>query len=83
MNIRALTSGKCGGLSGGWAFRISNRDTLGLATSWGSPPELALRDQVTTELFYRLQVTQNLSLTPNLQELAKDVNGNKDRNYER
>ena len=51
----------------GGTFRISDRGSLGLATSWGSPPELALRDQVTTELVYRLQVTQNLSLTPNLQ----------------
>jgi porin len=51
----------------GVALEVSQRDTLGIATSWGSPPDKALRDQVTSEAFYRIQVTRNISFTPNLQ----------------
>jgi porin len=51
----------------GGSYQPNGRDTLGIATSWGSPPEKELRNQVTSEIFYRLQVTQNLTLTPNLQ----------------
>jgi porin len=45
----------------------SRRGSLGLGTSFGSPPDKTLRDQVTSEVFYRAQLTQNLALTPNLQ----------------
>jgi porin len=43
-------------------------DLLGLATNWGDPPNgSGLNDQTTTELFYRLQLAQNLAITPSLQ----------------
>ena len=32
--------------------------------SWGRPPEGQGPDQVTVETFYRLQLTQNLQVTP-------------------
>jgi porin len=51
----------------GLSARVFGRDTLGVATSWGSPPDKSLRDQVTSEVFYRLQVTQNLTISPSLQ----------------
>jgi porin len=51
----------------GTAFKFFERDTLGIGTSWGSPPDKTLRDQVTSEVFYRVQLTPNVSLTPNLQ----------------
>jgi porin len=51
----------------GTAFKLFGRDTLGFGTSWGSPPDKTLRDQVTSEVFYRVQLTPNVSLTPNLQ----------------
>ena len=51
----------------GYSAKILGRDTLGIATSWGSPPDKSLRSQVTSEVFYRLQVTQNLTVTPSLQ----------------
>jgi porin len=38
-----------------------------MATSWGSPPDKAVRSQVTSEFFYRLQVTQNLTVSPDVQ----------------
>ena len=51
----------------GMSYKIFGRDTYGIATSWGSPPEKSLRDQITSEIFYRLQVTQNITITPNFQ----------------
>jgi porin len=54
-------------IGAGYSARILGRDTLGIATSWGSPPDKSLRSQVTSEVFYRLQITQNLTLTPSLQ----------------
>jgi porin len=54
-------------IGAGISFKILGRDRLGLATSWGSPPDKSLRSQVTSEAFYRIQVTQNLTFTPNFQ----------------
>jgi porin len=53
----------------GMLHYISSRsDLLGLATNWGDPPSgSGLNDQTTTELFYRLQLAQNLAITPSLQ----------------
>jgi len=51
----------------GGSYKPRGRDTLGIAASWGSPPEKELRNQFTSEIFYRVQVTQNLTFTPNLQ----------------
>jgi porin len=51
----------------GFTRKFFGRDTLGLATSWGSPPDKSLRNQVTSEVFYRVQVTQNLTFTPSIQ----------------
>ena len=40
---------------------------MGFGVGWGSPAQKGLDDQVTTELFYRLQLAQNLALTPDIQ----------------
>ncbi len=48
-----------------------NSDLLGLAVNWGDPPDSSLSSQVTGELFYRVQLAQNLAITPSLQ-LLKD-----------
>jgi porin len=48
-----------------------NSDLLGLALNWGQPPQDDLDAQTTGELFYRLQLSENLAITPNLQ-LLKD-----------
>jgi len=42
-------------------------DYLAVATSWSEPPDRTLRGQVTTEALYRLQLTENLAVTPDLQ----------------
>lgn len=51
----------------GMSYKPWGRDTLGIATSWGSPPEKELRDQITSEVFYRVQLTQNITFTPSIQ----------------
>ncbi|MFC1821953.1 carbohydrate porin [Thermodesulfobacteriota bacterium] len=51
----------------GVSVKLFERDDLGLATGWGSPPDKSLRDQITSEIFYRIQVTQNLALSPDIQ----------------
>ncbi|MEH6584418.1 MAG: carbohydrate porin [Halioglobus sp.] len=48
-----------------------NSDLLGLALNWGQPPQDDLDAQSTGELFYRMQLSENLAITPNLQ-LLKD-----------
>jgi len=55
----------------GMSYKPKGRDTLGIATSWGSPPDKSLRDQITSEIFYRVQVTQNITFTPSLQVTFK------------
>ena len=54
-------------IGGGATIKVKGRDTLGMAVSWGSPPDKSLRDQVTGEIYYRIQVTQNLTISPNWQ----------------
>ncbi|MGI9241222.1 MAG: carbohydrate porin, partial [Verrucomicrobiales bacterium] len=51
----------------GYSTKVFDRDRLGIATSWGSPPDKSRRDQVTSEIFYRLQVTENMTISPDLQ----------------
>jgi porin len=43
---------------------------MGLAVNWGDPPDDALSEQITTEAFYRVQIAQNLAVTPSLQYLV-------------
>ena len=42
-------------------------DLFGVGVNWGRPTVGALDDQYTAELFYRLQVSPNLALTPDVQ----------------
>ena len=46
---------------------LSAIHSLVCAPSWSGPPDSSLRNQLTTEAFYRLQLTQNLQVTPALQ----------------
>lgn len=45
-------------------------DLLGVAGNWGRPADSTLSDQYTGELFYRVQLAQNLQLTPSVQLLV-------------
>jgi porin len=43
-------------------------DLLGIAINWGEAPNgSGIADQTTTEIFYRLQLAQNLAITPSVQ----------------
>jgi porin len=48
-------------------YLASRSDLLGLAVNWGDPADSALREQYTGELFYRLQLSQNVAITPSVQ----------------
>jgi len=57
-------------ITGGVLRRVHKRDLLGLGFNWGDPSDDMLRDQYSTEVFYRFQFAQNLALTPSLQWLV-------------
>jgi porin len=44
-------------------------NVLGFGVNWGQPADTSLDSQVTTELFYRIQITQNWAITPDIQVL--------------
>ncbi|RLA42830.1 MAG: porin [Gammaproteobacteria bacterium] len=53
---------------------FGGRDQLGVAANWGEPNEDSLGqdldDQYTFEVYYRLQLTEQLALTPDIQYLV-------------
>lgn len=53
--------------STGLGLQRENRDVAGIGVSWGAPAEGTLRDQFTSEAFYRFQLTQFLAITPDAQ----------------
>jgi hypothetical protein len=57
----------------GWSsvFRLIRQwsDVFGVGLNWGQPPDWSLSDQLTVEVVYRMQLSQNLQLTPSLQYL--------------
>ncbi|MHC4993037.1 MAG: carbohydrate porin, partial [Planctomycetota bacterium] len=42
-------------------------DVVGVALSWGQPSDRSLRDQYVGEVFYRIQLTPKIRLTPSYQ----------------
>ncbi len=48
------------------AFGYSN-DLIGMSFGWGRPSNSQLRDQYSSEIFYRMQLTPNFAMTPNIQ----------------
>ncbi|MEN8809403.1 MAG: carbohydrate porin, partial [Desulfobacterales bacterium] len=50
----------------GYYFKES-KDLIGFGLNWGRPPDSGLDDQYTAEVFYRLQLAQNLAITPDVQ----------------
>ena len=48
-------------------YFASRSDLVGLGVNWGKPSDDSLDDQVSGELFYRLQLAQNLAITPSVQ----------------
>jgi porin len=54
-------------------------DLLGVGLSWGRPAANGLRDQYTTEFFYRIQLLPSLAITPDVQ-LIIDPPSNTNKN---
>ena len=53
--------------STGLGLKRKNQDVAGVGISWGKPADGMLRDQFTSEAFYRIQLTQFLAITPDVQ----------------
>jgi porin len=54
-------------LSVGVGVDVRTDDRVGLAVTWGRPPQLEARDQFSFEGWYRLQLIDNVQLTPGVQ----------------
>ena len=54
-------------VTAGIAVQHATDNLFGVGVSWGRPTDRDLDDQVTTELFYRIQLAENVHLTPDLQ----------------
>lgn len=56
-------------LVAGLGIHRRSHDLFGVALGWGRPHEAGLRDQTTLEVFYRLQISQNVGITPDVEVL--------------
>jgi hypothetical protein len=54
----------------GHGYRFLNYDILGFSLSWNQPNISGVKDQITSELFYRINVTAHLEFTPSVQFIA-------------
>ena len=61
-------------VAGGVGIRFENTDVFGIGVGWGKPFGADPGEQVSTEMFYRWQVTDVLALTPNLQLIFDTAN---------
>lgn len=69
-------------ITAGLSYDTHKSNLLGFGIGWGEPNETTfspgLSDQITTELFYRIQISQHLVFTPDLQFLINPaLNPNK------
>jgi porin len=67
-------------VSGGLGVYLKSHDVVALGLNWGKPSSDGQRDEYTMELFYRIQVTQILALTPDIQ-LIIDPSNNPDDDF--
>jgi len=56
-----------GALSAGFGIRFRTHDVFGVGLGWGRPSDRTLDDEYVAELFYLLQLTQRLAITPDVQ----------------
>jgi porin len=55
-------------VSGGIGYNLKESiDLIGFSLNWGRPPDSGMDDQYTAEVFYWLQLAQNLAITPDVQ----------------
>jgi len=60
--------------STGLGIQCRNRDVFGIGISWGKPSNSTMSEQFTSEVFYRLQLTEFLAITPDVQLIADPAN---------
>jgi porin len=60
--------------SAGIGLQCKNRDVFGTGISWGKPANSNMSDQFTSEIFYRLQLTEFLAVTPDVQFIVDPAN---------
>jgi len=61
-------------------YSATRSDLFGFGVNRGKPSDESLRKQTTAELFYRIQLAENLAITPSLQLLDKPaLNPEEDR----
>ena len=54
-------------IKGGISAKTFRSDRVGIGLSWGGPNDRTRRDQFGLEAFYNIQLTQHLTITPDLQ----------------
>jgi len=55
-------------VAAGTGIRVRNGgDLLGISASWTGAPDSSLRNQLSTDLFYRLQLAEHLAISPDVQ----------------
>lgn len=54
----------------GHGYRFLNYDILGISLSWNQPNISDVKDQITAEVFYRVNLTAHLEFTPSVQFIA-------------
>ena len=56
-----------GMVAAGFGMLFRKNDLLGIGLSWGRPQLEGVKDQYTTEFFYRIQLLPSLAVTPDVQ----------------
>lgn len=59
-----------GAVSAGFGIRFRTHDLLGVGLGWGRFSDRTLNDEYVAELFYMLQLTQRLAITPDVQVIV-------------
>ncbi len=55
-------------VSAGVGYYVQDsRDLLGFGLNWSDPSDDSLKEEITSELFYRVQLAQSLAITPSVQ----------------
>ena len=54
-------------IQSGITSKTFGHDLIGLGLSWGGPSDRSRRDQYGLEIFYAMQLTNNITVTPDIQ----------------
>lgn len=64
----------------GHGYRFLNYDILGVSLSWNDPNVPDANDQITAELFYRMNLTAHFEVTPSIQYISNPTFNPDDNN---